>query len=137
MGFMGGELSRKFGEAHVAVGMLFGQGSFRAGISPPPTDPAQPRQQVFSVGQPDAGSYEAMFGRAASGPFAVDLRQLPNGVEEWFKQPRLQRDIGNRFSAGKEADFYERIILPDEFDIVLYLPVIGAATPAAPVGRAR
>lgn len=122
-GPLGNELERRFGDGHLAVGMFFNEGVFQAALAGPPLEgDTGPRIRAFAVAPAREGTIERAFSRTGLPLFALDLRTLPDSgaVAAWFAERRPTRDIGNRFSAERESDYYTSMILPREFDLVIF-----------------
>jgi erythromycin esterase-like protein len=136
---MGGHLRDRFEDAYYALGLTFGEGTFRA---LPLRLWRGPVERV--VGPPKADSLEWYLSHAELGDLLVDLRERPAdpAVRRWLTEPRPMRCVGaiaprwlNRFS-------YVPTRPAAQYDGLVYLEQTTRARPnprarAAPADRRR
>lgn len=126
--WMGHHLETALGKEYLPVGFLFHHGAFQAmgrvgrgrGLN------------EFAVGPPPAGALEDTFERAGWPLCLLDLRRLPPSgtVAEWFRSPQSVREIGASFSG--EANMARELVLPDEYEAVIYVETTTRARPNPP-----
>ncbi|HEX2191384.1 MAG TPA: erythromycin esterase family protein [Longimicrobiaceae bacterium] len=122
VGAMGSHLRERFGADYLAVALSFEDGTFNAveqgwqgnylGVktmhAPPP---------IFNT-------YEYQFRRLGLPRFLLDLRPLRARTDEataWLRGPLGLRSIGAVYRPATPQDFYTRIRLPEEFDLLVHV----------------
>jgi erythromycin esterase-like protein len=118
---MGGALRRMYGGQMVVFGFAFHQGSFQA------IETGQGLRD-FTVPAGPAEGLDATFAAAGFPVFALDLRRIPAGaVAQWFRQPRLSRNIGAVYSEEAGQQFFSPVNAPETFDAMLFVEKTTAA----------
>lgn len=127
--WMGRHLKTALGKEYLPVGFLFHHGAFQAMDR---TGRGRGLNE-FTVGPPPAGSLEDSFERAGWPLCLLDLRRLPasGAVAEWFRSKKMMREAGAAFSS--EADMARELVLPDEYEAVIYIEATTRARPNPPV----
>lgn len=132
-GPMGAELQAMFGDDHLVFGFSFNQGEFQAIHRP--SDPGiwdgGPSLRPFTVGPAEPGSVDRVFAGAASPRYVIDLRTAPDTgpVAAWLATPRPLRMIGAVFTPEHETSFYRIGVLPEHYDVVIFLETTTRARP--------
>jgi erythromycin esterase-like protein len=126
---MGAYLKEAFSERYVAVGSLFGRGSFQA-IDGRRPDADRAEMEEFTLGPPPPDTVEALLGSAGKGMFLLDLRGRSGIAREWCDGANRTRSVGGRFFG--EAAMYTHIRPARDFDVLLY---VGETTRARPLAR--
>jgi erythromycin esterase-like protein len=122
---MGRYLREWYGADLVVFGFAFHEGRFRAlqqgaGV------------REFQVGPAPPGTADAMLASVGLPLFALDLR-LDTGigaVSKWFREPHRTRSIGAIFFESNPATYLADLILPDSYDVVLFIAKTTASIPA-------
>ncbi|MQA94499.1 MAG: hypothetical protein GEV11_07535 [Streptosporangiales bacterium] len=96
---MGEHLRARYGDAYYALGLMFGEGSFRAHRVRPGPWPGRGsrRPEANHVGPPPAASVEARLAAATAVDHLVDLRavdEAPEEVRRWAYGPHPTRSYG-------------------------------------------
>jgi len=121
-----GRLRRETGRRdYLAVGFLFGEGSFRA------LDLARRRGvQEIEVPAPPESHASVAFSRTGKPLLLLDLRALPRrgSARDWFAAPHPVRDFGGAFVDDRAQS--EPVILLTQYDAVVY---VDRTTPAHPM----
>lgn len=119
---MGEYLKEAFGNRFVSVGLAFDQGAFRA-------QGKRNEIETFSVGPAPAGSVDDVFASSGVPLFALDLRRAPSSgpVAQWFRAEHAMRNIGSLFSADSPAQYMVPLILPDIFDVLMFVKRVTVA----------
>ncbi|HVS01034.1 MAG TPA: erythromycin esterase family protein, partial [Thermoanaerobaculia bacterium] len=126
---MGHHLEAELGKDYLSIGFLFHHGAFQA------IDQAGYGLKELTIGPPSAGTLENTFERAGLPLCLLDLRRLPpsGAVAEWFGRPQVMREIGSTFSS--EADMATEVVLPDQYEAVIYIETTTRARPNPPTER--
>lgn len=104
-------LKAHLGNAYLAIGLAFGQGSYAA--------EAGGKFYVAHAQPARAGTYEAWFQAVGPGAYLLDMRPLKaSPPSAWLFEQQLFRDIGIQEAPRN----FTRHQLPKEFDAVLFLP---------------
>jgi erythromycin esterase len=117
MNWMGGHLRGRFGADYVALGFLFGDGSFNAVGGP------SSLVQPWSVlGQP-ADVLERHFTGTGKALLLFDARQILSSGDDVFvlSEPIRMRSIGSTYDPARSADFYRAVKLPNDFDLLVFV----------------
>jgi erythromycin esterase len=121
---MGIHLQKALGRAYLAIGFVFGSGTFAAAGSR--RDGSVTDAEVHGFGAPTPLDAAAPFVATGLAQLALDLRTLPQGpIGAWFAAPHLLREIGWLYT-GEVADTKPRI-LTEQFDALLF---VARSTPA-------
>ncbi|HEY4593920.1 MAG TPA: erythromycin esterase family protein, partial [Thermoanaerobaculia bacterium] len=125
---MGHYLEAALGKEYLPVGFLFHHGAFQAMGR---TSGVRELKEI-AVGPPPAGSLEDTFERAGWPLCLLDLRRLPasGAVAEWFRSPQQMRSIGAAFTS--EANMVSELVLPDDYEAVIYVEATTRARPNPP-----
>ncbi|WP_052185720.1 erythromycin esterase family protein [Streptomyces purpureus] len=134
---MGHHLRKRHGDAYYALGLLFGQGSFRARRRwPGPW--ARPRAGGVAVnrtGPARAASIEAQLAAANPGDHVVDLRSAagaPPAVQRWLHERHLTRGFGAMVPRWTYR-FQHRPLTPaDAYDGLAYIALSTSSQPLSP-----
>ncbi|MEU6415028.1 erythromycin esterase family protein [Microbispora sp. NPDC046933] len=129
---MGWHLSRRHGEAYYALGVLFGEGRFRARrprfgkvnpAKPPVTFHAPLVQRPMIV--------EAHLATAHPGEHVIDLRggPRPETVNQWLGEPLQMRSYGAVARRFTYKLSYMPTVLAEHFDGIAFVPETTASTP--------
>lgn len=103
---MGNYLSRRYGDAYLAVGFTFHAGTYAA-YGPRNYYPAEPSYP---------GTYEHYLNRAKYRQYALDLRPA-HPVGEWLRRPLALRDLGPE----PQNNQFRQINLTEHFDVLIFL----------------
>ena len=127
---MGEHLRRGFGDRYVPLGFDFGRGSFRAlGGEGSDVDGVG----TFTAKGPIDGSATEPFDAMAVSPSFLELASASDdaNLEPWFARPQAIRRIGSVYSpSAPSEERYQRTILPESFDGVVY---VRESTPSVPL----
>jgi erythromycin esterase len=125
---MGAFLREDYGSGYLSVGVAFNQGGFSA------NEYAFGRlgeRRDFYLGPAPRGSLDETLGEAQLGIAALDLRDAPRfgPVNEWFGRPQETRSIGSGFFDRFEGAFLEAQVLPQRYDVLLFVNKTSATHP--------
>jgi erythromycin esterase len=122
---MGSHLRKRYQQAYVNLGFVFGEGSFQALDF---TQRSRPLK-AHTLGPPPEHDASVAFSRTGKPLLVLDLRALPRRgpVRDWFFAPHPVRDVGAAFS-GEENMTYPQI-LPQLYDAVIYVDKTTRARP--------
>ncbi|MFI6283924.1 erythromycin esterase family protein [Streptomyces sp. NPDC051018] len=131
----GRHLSDRHGDAYYALGLLFGQGVFRAGrVLPVPR--ARPSARTVTgnrIGPPVPSSVEAQLAKARPGDHLVNLRAAAHGpepVRRWVGGSHVMRTFGAHVPRWVYRMNFAPTVPGDEFDGLAYVAV---STPSRPL----
>ncbi|MFC8824897.1 erythromycin esterase family protein [Streptomyces sp. NPDC057137] len=144
---LGRHLRERYGDAYYALGLLFGEGSFRAHrIWPGPWSGVGGLTGRIAEGNPigpaPATTVEAQLATATPADHLLDLRpagadDAPRAVREWVAAPHTTRSFG----ALVPRWFYRRDVTPvrlsEEYDGLAYVAVSSDSRPIAPYRPVR
>ena len=114
-------LKQQYGKEMLSIGFGFYKGTFNAyryykkGV-------LAERASVFSTSPAAAGSYGGYFQKAELPHFILDMRglELKSKTAKWLIGPRRLRSIGAAYDPKNPLRFYEKVKLPEHFDIFIY-----------------
>ncbi|HWO26724.1 MAG TPA: erythromycin esterase family protein [Kofleriaceae bacterium] len=122
---MGSHLRKRYQQAYVNFGFVFGEGSFQA------LDLMKPARPLTShtLGPPPEHNASVAFSRTGKPLLVLDLRALPRRgpVRDWFAAPHPVRDTGAVFSSEQNMTFPQ--VLPRLYDAVIYVDKTTRARP--------
>jgi len=123
-GTMGGHLRSEYGSEYVNLGFLFGRGSFNAVSS------ASGGLQVCTVGDPPTNSIEAIFTATGAQLLMLDTREIASGggAAAPLLGPIPARSIGSTYNSSAEQAYFQPMLLPDDFDLLIYLSTSSPST---------
>ncbi|MBO0798155.1 MAG: erythromycin esterase family protein [Blastocatellia bacterium] len=126
--WMGAHLRRMFGSEMVVFGFAFNQGGFQA-IEMSFTSASGLRS--FEVGPAPEGSLDALLASANLRIAAIDLRTLPKDGDaaKWFSEARPTRSIGSSYGEKVAANFFDKQVVPQLYDALLFVEKTTAARP--------
>lgn len=136
---LGGHLHERYGDAYYALGLLFGQGSFRAHrVWPGPWSGVGGLTGRIAegnpIGAPAATTVEAQLAAATPEDHLLNLRDTPRSVQEWAAAPHGTRTFGALVTRW----FYHREVTPvrlsAEYDGLAYVARSTDSRPLAPQG---
>ncbi|WP_405141015.1 erythromycin esterase family protein [Sphaerisporangium sp. NBC_01403] len=113
----GAFLRDRLGARYVAIGLAFGQGSFRA-------QDADGRWGAVTVGPPAKGGNNEALGRVGSSGYFLDLRTTSASARAWLDRPRRTRDAGRLWPEPERM-----VSLGRSYDALIYLRETTAARP--------
>ena len=121
---MGGHLRSEYGSEYVNLGFLFGRGSFNAVSS------ASGGLQVCTVGDPPTNSIEAIFTATGAQLLMLDTREIASGggAAAPLLGPIPARSIGSTYNSSAEQAYFQPMLLPDDFDLLIYLSTSSPST---------
>ncbi|MDA0636497.1 erythromycin esterase family protein [Nonomuraea sp. MCN248] len=129
---MGGHLRRRHGAGYYALGLLFGQGEFRArrlrfgrpDVRRPPV-----RHRVPAAGRPDVA--ESLLAAACPRDHVVDLRlgPRPEAVTRWLGEQRYVRGYGATAWRWSYKQSFTPAVLGAAFDGLAYIARGTCSTP--------
>ncbi|MFI0806349.1 erythromycin esterase family protein [Streptomyces echinatus] len=123
---MGRHLEKQYGERYYALGLLFGEGAFRA--RPGNSATRQPRKHTISAAGPR--SVEAQLASATSEDHLIDLRagRTQPAVARWLESPQLMRAFGAGVPRVTYRFTMTETVLMREYDGLAY---VARSTPSA------
>ena len=123
-GTMGGQLRSDYGSDYVNLGFLFGHGSFNA------VDAANGQLQACTANTIPNNSIEAIFAGTGEPLLLFDTRKLAGGGEAAasLHGPIPARSIGAVFNPSAELAYFYPVILPDDFDLLIYVNTTSPST---------
>jgi erythromycin esterase len=122
---MGQTLAARHGEAYLAVGLLFGKGSFQALVE---DESGAWSLREVKVGPPPPGSLDEMLLALAQSPaFLLDTRRQPDPLTGWLSRAHASRDVGAVFTT--EADMRLEFVPADRYDVLAFVPRTTRARP--------
>ncbi len=126
---MGNHLRKRYQQAYVNFGFVFGEGSFQA------LDFTRPSRALaeHTLGSPPESNASVAFARTGKPLLVLDLRALPRRgvVRDWFAAPHPVRDTGAGFTGEKGMTHLQ--VLPKLYDAVIYVDKTTRARPLPPV----
>ena len=116
---MGSVLRRMYGQAMVACGFSFYEGSFQA----IPGSGLRDWLQDFVVGPAPPDALDSALAETGLPMFAVDLRRASsNGVvHRWLSMAHRMRTIGSVYNKLLPPDTYLPEVVPDSFDVIFFV----------------
>ncbi len=122
---MGSHLRKRYKDAYVNFGFVFGEGSFQAIDFTKASRPLA----AHTLGPAPAWNASAAFARTGKPLLVLDLRALPRrgAVRDWFAAPHPVRDTGAGFSGEKNMTHLH--VLPKLYDAVIYVDRTTRARP--------
>ena len=124
----GRHLRERYGDKMVILGFASHHGEVRAKqMAGGKIKPGQPVALPLSPSM--AMSVESMFNEAGLPRFVLDLRGVPkdSALGRWLATPRAHRSIGAVYDPDRPSDFYERTILPETYDGIVFIAQSTAA----------
>jgi erythromycin esterase len=123
---MGRHLRDHYGERYYALGLLFGEGAFRARPGNSATRP--PRKHTISAAGPR--SVEAQLGSATPDDHLIDLRagRTEPAVAQWLENPQFMRSFGAGVPRVTYRFSMTSTVLMREYDGLAY---VARSTPSA------
>ncbi len=117
---MGGQLRASFGSDYVSLGLVFGRGSFSAVGQSGGTITGLGTWTVTSILK---SSLESAFDATGRSRLLLDARTLAKGGADAapLAGPIRMRSIGATFDQKLEAAYFGYQLLPDDFDLLIYL----------------
>lgn len=130
---MGTFLKQQYEDEVLVIGTFIGEGSLQAWEY---TDSGR-QLSVFGLNPPKKGSLEDLLRQADCEICLLDLRNLPEQgpVREWFSQKQMFRSIGNYYDPKNPDDFYITDVIPEYFDMVIFIDQTSRARPTPSVKR--
>ncbi len=124
---MGTFLKQRYPDDVLVIGTLFGTGTVQAWDYSGP----QRKLNVFEVEAPPVGTLEGLFMEAGCGICLLDLRAIPEegAVRDWFATNQQFRSIGNYYDSTQPNDFFIKGIIPDHFDMIIFIRETTRAQP--------
>lgn len=124
VGTMGGQLRSDYGGDYVNLGFLFGDGSFNA------INATNGQLQACTVGKIPSNSIEAIFKEAGKPLLLLDARELAGGgnAAAPLRGPIPARSIGAVFDPTSEQAYFYPVVLPDDFDLLIYVSTSTSST---------
>ncbi|MEV0775696.1 erythromycin esterase family protein [Streptomyces sp. NPDC050428] len=139
---LGGHLRERYGDAYYALGLLFGEGSFRAHrIWPGPWSGVGGLTGRIAEGNPigpaPANTVEAQLATATPADHLLDLRHAggedaPRAVREWVDATHETRTFGALVTRWVYRRSVSPVRLSKEYDGVAYVAVSTDSRPIAP-----
>ncbi|MFJ4953664.1 erythromycin esterase family protein [Streptomyces sp. NPDC088760] len=125
---MGQHLKDHYGERYYALGLLFGEGAFRARPGNSATRP--PRKHTISAAGPR--SVEAQLASAVSEDHLIDLRagKTRPAVTQWLESPQFMRSFGAGVPRVRYRFSMTQTVLMREYDGLAY---VARSTPSVPL----
>ncbi|MGW5545392.1 erythromycin esterase family protein [Streptomyces sp. NPDC003998] len=116
---MGQHLREHYGEGYYALGLLFGEGAFRARPGNSATRP--PRKHTISAAGPC--SVEAQLASVTSEDHLIDLRagRTEPAVAEWLESPQFMRSFGAGVPRVAYRFSMTQTLLMPEYDGLAYV----------------
>lgn len=138
---MGTFLERTYGDDYLPIGLSFGAGKFQAKYFPEEDeDPAKMVLREFQVdgSRPDSFSHLFDYNSAPVSAYLLN-ESFSSDVPDWFSQPHVNRILGAAYQPRLEDSdsYYEELILPQHFEIVLHVRKTERSRPLSPVPRFR
>jgi len=122
---MGSLLRKRYKQAYVNLGFVFGEGSFQA------IDFGRPSHMLaeHTLGAPPEHNASVAFSRAGKPLLVLDLRALPGRgpVHDWFAAPHPVRDTGAGFVNERSMTVLH--VLPRLYDAVIFVDKTTRARP--------
>ncbi|MFD6328106.1 erythromycin esterase family protein [Streptomyces niveus] len=144
---LGGHLRERYGDAYYALGLLFGEGSFRAHrIWPGPWSGVGGLTGRIAEGNPigpaPATTVEAQLAAATPSDHLLDLRpattdDAPQAVREWAGATHDTRSFGALVTRWFYRRDVSRVRLTDEYDGLAYVAVSSDSRPVSPYRPVR
>ncbi|MGJ5751941.1 erythromycin esterase [Streptomyces puniciscabiei] len=127
---MGHHLRDHYGDRYYALGLLFGEGAFRARPGNSATRP--PRKHTIGAAGPP--SVEARLASANSQDHLIDLRagRARPAVARWLGSPQFTRSFGAGVPRVTYRFSMTRTVLEREYDGLAY---VARSTPSVPLSR--
>ena len=122
---MGSHLRKRYQQAYINFGFVFGEGSFQALDA---RNSARPLT-AHTLGSPPEHNASVTFSRTGKPLLVLDLRALPRRgpVRDWFAAPHPVRETGATFSGEQNMAFPQ--VLPRLYDAVIYVDRTTRARP--------
>lgn len=128
---MGTFLKQVYGDDMLVIGTLIGQGTVQA------WDYRGEKRKlgVMQIPQPHAGTMEDLFVEADCTICLLDLRQIPKDgvVADWFGTEQSFRSVGNFYNPDEPEDFFIKDVIPDHFDVLVFIRETNRAVPTEAV----
>jgi erythromycin esterase len=127
---MGIRLKEMAGDDLVVIGMGFNHGSFRA-IGYSNAKGSSLGYSVYKIDSPIQNSQDTFLANANLPRFYLDLRTMrtnPN-LADWFLTPRWLNEFGLGYIVDDPKANAAMIVLPNEFDILIYFEQTTASQP--------
>jgi len=118
---MGRHLAHALGSQYRNVAFTFGNGRFNA-VSVLPSGAFGPLQ-VHTTNGPAGGTLESLFNATLEPRLILDTRKVLSGEAGSFalsRRPLFMRSIGSVYSAATANAYYERAILPFDYDGIIW-----------------
>jgi len=124
---MGTFLKQKYSDDILVFGTFFGSGTLQAWDY----SGAKRKLSVPNVPLAKSGTLEDLFAKANCEICLLDLRNLPkDGIAyQWFKEQQEFRSIGNFYDANNPNDFYVKDVIPNHFDVLVFIKNTSRAEP--------
>ncbi|MEM0926290.1 MAG: erythromycin esterase family protein, partial [Planctomycetota bacterium] len=136
---MGTFLQREFADDYFPVGLSFGSGGFQSKYFPQEDeDVSRLALRAFEVNGSRADSFSYLLDYCDSSVSAHVLssnQELPS----WFAEPHFYRSIGAAYQPklALTESYYEKVVLPKHFELVLHVKKTERARPLSPVPKFR
>lgn len=129
--FMGTLLKKTIGDSLFVIGTTFNAGSFQAWDGFKRNASGKRILAEFTVTAAKENSIENIMSKAGCEICYLDFSKLPKSgiVHDWFSKKQFMRSIGNYYNADSPDDFYEHLILPNNFNGIIYFDKTSRATP--------
>jgi erythromycin esterase-like protein len=138
---MGTYLERIYGDHYLPVGLSFGSGGFQAIYYPQAgEDPARRVLREFQVNGSRYDSFSHLFDHNDAPVSAYVLNDAADkDLPPWFSRPHVNRILGALFQPKLEDSdsYYESMVLPEHFEIVMHVRKTERSRPLNPVPRFR
>jgi erythromycin esterase len=122
---MGSHLRKRYKQAYLNLGFVFGEGSFQA------IDFTRPARNLteHTLGPPPEWNASVAFSRTGKPLLVLDLRALPGRgpVHDWFFAPHPVRDTGAVFASERTMTVLH--VLPRLYDAVIFVDKTTRARP--------
>ncbi|MET8450820.1 erythromycin esterase family protein [Streptomyces sp. NPDC005209] len=125
---MGQHLRSHYGERYYALGLLFGEGAFRARPGNSATRPPRPHR----IGSAGPRSVEGQLAAATPGDHLIDLRsgRARPAVAQWLRSPQFVRSFGASVPRVTYRFQLTPTVLGREYDGLAY---VARSTPSVPL----
>ncbi|MEV1083732.1 erythromycin esterase family protein [Streptomyces sp. NPDC050211] len=130
---LGQHLHKRLGDAYYALGLLFGQGAFRAGRIWP--GPRLRRPKENSIGMAGPATAGAQLAAATAGNHLVDLRSGADAsatVRQWLHSTSTMRSFGAQVPHWTYHLHRSPTVLAQEYDGFAYIATSTCSRPLPP-----
>ncbi|MFE7115088.1 erythromycin esterase family protein, partial [Streptomyces sp. NPDC057654] len=123
---LGRHLRQRYGDAYYGLGLLFGEGAFRAcRASRRAAGRRRPVRLTVGAAGRGSGAVEAELSEATAGSHMVNLRtgeDAPPSVREWLRARNFQRSFGSHVPRFTYRLSLMPTVLAEEYDGLVFIP---------------